>query len=335
MKICNKCKLELSDDKFRTIHDKRRENGYLYSSCRKCENDVKRASREKVRTNKIQTKINDGIYKQIIKPLDNLHKCCPYCGEIKLLEYFRHNRQKCHECEKKDGRNYRQSDTGKINSKQWVNNNKEYMAKLQSNWYETNKQKIRSKNTERIANDPVYKLKNDIKMYLGFTLKDSFKDEVNNKLHNDKDIIEYINCTIAFYIEWLKFNMTPEMTFANHGEYWQMDHVIPKNKFDLTDNKQIEFCYNWSNVSPIIKNINLSKHDEINIEQIKKHIIKLEKFVNLKELEYIDKIKTISIDNFHEKKYIIESDKQLKINDILILLKSKILCATHLVAGSS
>lgn len=45
----------------------------------------------------------------------------------------------------------------------------------------------------------------------------------------------------------------PEMNWDNHGEMWEIDHIKPCSIFDLTDFKQQEICFHYSNTQPLFK----------------------------------------------------------------------------------
>ena len=50
------------------------------------------------------------------------------------------------------------------------------------------------------------------------------------------------------------------MSWNNHGKFgWHMDHIKPCASFDLTDPKQQEECFHYSNYQPLWWNENLSK----------------------------------------------------------------------------
>ena len=68
------------------------------------------------------------------------------------------------------------------------------------------------------------------------------------------------------------------------GFAWHPDHVIPRNRFNLYDANgclnanNIRLCYSWYNVSPTMTNLNLSKHDNIDLKQLERHVEMLKRF---------------------------------------------------------
>ena len=89
----------------------------------------------------------------------NETQLCKYCNNQVNLELFRHNRKKCKNCEKIDGRNYRRNEIGKQKAQIWSKNNKEKHAKLQSEWAKNNRQHLNDKYNLRYHNDFQFKMK--------------------------------------------------------------------------------------------------------------------------------------------------------------------------------
>ena len=76
------------------------------------------------------------------------------------------------------------------------------------------------------------------------------------------------------------------MNWDNHGDYWHIDHVKPCASFDLLNDIEIKECFNWKNVRPLEKTLNLSKNDKVDNVLINNHKKLVKSFatkVNLKE----------------------------------------------------
>lgn len=43
------------------------------------------------------------------------------------------------------------------------------------------------------------------------------------------------------------------MSFENHGELWELDHVVPQCAYDLRDPAQRKLCYYYPNLKPMLK----------------------------------------------------------------------------------
>ena len=78
---------------------------------------------------------------------------------------------------------------------------------------------------------------------------------LHNSLKKNKPTNEYIGCDkLALYEHILK-QMTPEMTFENI----HIDHIKPISKFKLDDEKEIQRCFNYTNLQPLLIKDNLIK----------------------------------------------------------------------------
>lgn len=247
-------------------------------------------------------------------PVVNGMKCCTKCDITKSVNLFRAEKNKlradCIECEKEAGRNYRQSDVGKENAKQWSANNKERHAELQAEWYQENKPKINEKYNKRMEEDLVFRLKQITKSRIHVAFK-------NVGLTKTNHTIDMLHCNIDYYTEWMKYcidvSNDKNMSIDDHGSYWHIDHVIPIAKFDLKKQINQDLCFGWFNTMPLEKEDNMAKKDKIDKVQIKKHIRNVKKFFEQYEGEHLEC-----------------STEALEYLDDYFNL-----CATYLVAGSS
>jgi hypothetical protein len=115
-----------------------------------------------------------------------------------------------------------------------------------------------------------YRLKKSLAARLRNVLK-------SNEIDKTDSTMNCIGCNIQYLREWFEFNFTPEMSWDNYGSYWSIDHIIPVNKFILTDETEKLQCWNWSNMMPVSIKYNSSKK-EIDMEHINNILYKLNKF---------------------------------------------------------
>ena len=294
MKTCNTCEIEKVLNRKNFRYEKTRAN--FFSKCIDCINKAKRDRRNKLK----EDKIKKGEIKVVRKASNINNKVCLYCDKELSKDMFRHNRRKCLNCERSDGRKYRSSDKGKQKSKKWVENNKSKMKELSANWYQNNKEKINKKYIEKYNNDINFKLHINIHK----SIIQSFKRSLNKSSNR---INKHLNCSMNLFKKWLQFCFNDDMTFNNHGEIWHFDHVLPVNLFDLTDDIQKTQCFSWMNYTPMFSQLNMSKHDNVYNEQLDKHLSNIYKFITNNK-----------IDKYNEK-----------------YEQYKNLCATYLVAGNS
>jgi hypothetical protein len=126
------------------------------------------------------------------------------------------------------------------------------------NWNEYQKQTSQNKkyNKYRKQTDPQFKLKTLLRGRLLDALKRHTKGGKVNKTHS---AIILIGCTIDEYKTYLEKQFKPDMSWDNHGVVWEIDHIIPCSKFDLTNPIQQSKCFNYKNTQPLYKSENRSK----------------------------------------------------------------------------
>lgn len=120
--------------------------------------------------------------------------------------------------------------------------------------------------------------RNESKSNINYRLKKSLAARLRSVLIKNDSTMNYIGCNIQYLREWFEYNFTNEMTWDNYGSYWSIDHVLPVNKFDLTDENSKLRCWNWSNLVPVTTKYNSSKKSSFDIDQINNIKKKLEKF---------------------------------------------------------
>jgi hypothetical protein len=122
------------------------------------------------------------------------------------------------------------------------------------------------------------KCSNDSKSNINYRIKKSLAAQLRTVLHKENTTMSYIGCPIQYLREWFEYNFNPEMNWDNYGKYWHIDHIIPVDSFDLTNETQKKICWNWTNLVPFVKKANSSKKSNIQIEQLETIRNKLIKF---------------------------------------------------------
>lgn len=145
--------------------------------------------------------------------------------------------------------------------KNYRDENKEKIAKYQSSRYKNNKKEILEQTNEyrrnRMKFDIIYKLKDNLRRRLNGAL-------VNNS--KSKRTLELLGCTVEELKKYLESQFTSGMTWDNHGfgdDKWHIDHKIPCASFDLSDPKQQDICFNYTNLQPLWQIDNLRKGSKI------------------------------------------------------------------------
>jgi hypothetical protein len=218
--------------------------------CRECENKQAREKRKKD--------------KERAKPETIV---CKRCGETTTK--FRMNRAECLDCERENGREYRRTtDKAKV----WTEKNRERMSELQHKWYEEHKTDITKKRTERLNTDE--RFKHSI----------SHRIVLSNMIRGKTQSSKHVNCNGERLRDWLNFQFSTDMTFENYAEHWNVDHVVPIDKF-LSGEVESSFILHWLNLSPVLKQHNLEKNKYISIEECQEHIQKVKLYLKIRKLE--------------------------------------------------
>jgi hypothetical protein len=162
--------------------------------------------------------INYGIYKQ-----------CVDCKQIKNVEYFyKHKRyydgyrNQCIEC----------------HSARW----KKYYV-----------QGYNIILSDKLANDYIYKLKQNMRTYLHQQLNKS-------NIQKNDNTENIIGCSIVVLKQWLSYQFDENMNWEN--KTWQIDHVIPVSLFDLKNEYEQKLAFHWTNLQPLYATQNRIKYNK-------------------------------------------------------------------------
>lgn len=270
LKVCNTCNEEKEIDAF-------------YFNRTKCKDCCKAANRV---SNKLERCICCHEEKERALFRRGQHVCkdceanpsalydkeCAECHKMKPSTRFRLNRKKCIDCEQEYGRNYgKATDT----RKKWVENNRERMSELQNNYYEAHKTEIRKKESEKLQNDP------------NFRLCKAYRKTIGNLVRGTTQSNKRLDVTRDQYLAWMEFGFVDDMSFDNYNVVWQSDHVIPiisvktkelgKIVFEETDD--MEYVYKWYNTGPLTCKANHTKNRHIDKKLMAKHLNNLSSFL--------------------------------------------------------
>ena len=70
--------------------------------------------------------------------------------------------------------------------------------------------------------------------------------------------IEYLGCSIEYFLEYIKSKMTVEMTFQNI----HIDHIKPVSLFDLNNEEEFLKCCHYTNIQPLLALDNMNKSNK-------------------------------------------------------------------------
>jgi hypothetical protein len=211
-------------------------------------------------------------------------KQCNKCEETKDIgEFYAIKggtaiRGVCKKCDNAASRDYKARNRQKVSAynETWKKDNQKPVSDYNKKYNTENREAIQKRQsaTRRIrnANDPNFKLT----CQLRWRLYKYIKSQGTNDSDYMKDLI---GCNWEAFEVWLRYQFNDQMTFANYGTYWHIDHVQPCCIFDVTDKRLRELCFHWSNLRPLKKEENQSKTGKIVPEEIGDHIILIEEFL--------------------------------------------------------
>lgn len=209
---------------------------------------------------------------------------CRECERKRALERYRLNREECI-----------------AKSKEYKEKNKEALKEKRRLYCEKNKDYIRKRYKQyciknralicKIARE--YRKKNS----LNVRLRKNFKCRIIENIQKNKTTTEYLGTTIQVVKDWLQFNFQDYMNWDNYGSVWHIDHTLPVNRFDLKNNVDIYICFNWKNLMPLRKDINIKKHDYIwhyRVFQQENRLRTFYKMYDVEEKEVLDYLELYS-----------------------------------------
>ena len=221
-----------------------------------------------------------------------MSKKCSKCNIEKELDMFgKFNRKTqngiiltykyaCRSCETETQRNRRNKEKDEDPEKyhkKWADyyaKTKDENKKAKQNWISIpeNRDKrneyIRKYKADRRLNDNAYKLFENHRKKIWKSL--------TNKSNSSKELL---GCDIENYVNWITYTMSDEMTWDNYGTYWNIDHLVPVNTFDITNPDEAKKAFNWKNTWAMLSSDNFSKRIKIIPEELIEHKKLLDKYI--------------------------------------------------------
>ena len=177
------------------------------------------------------------------------HKVCRLCKEEKHIDNFhKHKGGKygvdsiCKSC------NIAQVNTeeGIERARQWTLNNRELV----------NKRAV-ERDKEKCKTDIQYRIKKHLRVRMHEVIIKKSKSTRNRKVE------DLIGCEISEYKKHIENQWNSDMNWNNHGDVWEIDHILPIDSFDMTNKQQQKQAFHYTNVQPLYKAENRSKSNKI------------------------------------------------------------------------
>lgn len=207
-------------------------------------------------------------------------KLCKKCKETKELFEFSKNKNskdgfvsECKKCKKSyDIKRYKNNREILLDkSKQYQEKNKTQVLEYQKQWYIQNKDKVANYHVEYRKNN-----KEKIQLSINRWISDKKKNDIfyasfsnmRNRLYQalrkgkgkkSQKTLEYLGCELDFYKQYIEHLFLPEMNWENYGLVWEIDHIIPCAKFDLTQEEEQKKAFHYTNTQPLFKTTEIAK----------------------------------------------------------------------------
>lgn len=213
---------------------------------------------------------------------DGLTTHCKPCHSTRNVENGRKRREKLKGCPVEEAKRKARYQRSKAYNRKYVDEHKELYQEARRRSYWKHKERIsarrkelRAQNPEKYKQDKKRRRTNKLEQYravdskyvkrrrdtdmsyrIAGNLRGRIHQAVKKRSESSKDLL---GCSIDFFMRHLESQFSPEMSWANYGRYWEIDHVKPCASFDLTYLEQRKACFHWSNTQPLTKADNCSK----------------------------------------------------------------------------
>ena len=229
-----------------------------------------------------------------------MEKICCKCKVVICLSEFGNLknspdglRYDCKVCRK----NYREEKRDVINEKckEYYKNNKNAHLEKCKEYRNENNEKINQQRKEyRNRHDVKEHIKAKNKEYLPIRCEMIKQKRLTDKNFQISEILrskihkmikglptsyqQILGCDMEFFKKWIEFRFDKTMNWDNLGTYWQIDHILPINGFDLSDEPNKFICFHWTNLQPLTKFENQSKSDKLLLHYYFNNIINVNRF---------------------------------------------------------
>ena len=213
-------------------------------------------------------------YGKLTKSPDGLRYDCNDCRKEYRQKNREHVKQKnyLYYATKKDELIEKNKIYREINKETISNQRKEYRNRDEV------KSHIREKQKEYL---PIRKLKiqEKRKTDINFQISEIIRSKIHKMLKNkNTSYTTLIGCDVTFLKAWLEFRFSSEMSWDNLGSFWQIDHVLPINKFDFSKENDKQICFHWTNLQPLTALENRQKSDKLLLHYYFNNIVNVNRF---------------------------------------------------------
>lgn len=190
-------------------------------------------------------------------------KICSKCNMKKNLSDFHKDKYtkdnlsyKCKLCTKIYDKNYRIINKEKLlkNSKEYYAKNRDKIKKHCKIYKKLNKEKINLYNKTKYKNNINYRILCNLRSRLSMAIAGVTKTDTTKNL---------LDCSIEHLKKHLESQFSEGMNWDNYGlNGWEIDHIIPCSKFNLSVLDQQKECFHYTNLQPLWASDNRRKNSK-------------------------------------------------------------------------
>jgi len=140
------------------------------------------------------------------------------------------------------------------------NLNRDRYLKLDKIYRKNHKEEIKQRKriykNNRCKTDLLFKINCNLRSRIYIALKRNSKS---------KHTIELLGCSTLKLKQYLEKQFKPGMNWKNYGKgknKWEIDHIKPCAKFDLSKTKEQRRCFHFTNLQPLWSVENIKKGDK-------------------------------------------------------------------------
>lgn len=118
----------------------------------------------------------------------------------------------------------------------------------------------RTKSTERRKSyEQNYRRNNQLNINHQINIMYSLKQVTNKTLEKSWETL--VPYTLQDLKQHIESQFTPEMNWDNYGDYWEVDHIIPKALFHYksAEDREFQICWSLANLRPLTITKNRSR----------------------------------------------------------------------------
>lgn len=181
------------------------------------------------------------------KEKDGLNPSCKECIRKQDKKYYSTSR-------KEYMKQHNQKTEVKEYNKQWIKENKDRFKENRQKWNDNNKEKIR----QYFLLYSKKRYHENINHKLSLTLRNRLNDALKNNYKTSSALVS-LGCSLEKFKLYLEKQFFPEMTWNNYGKVWEIDHIKPCSLFDMTNLKQQQKCFHYTNMQPLFKTTQIAE----------------------------------------------------------------------------